>query len=149
MDHALEGTPERLPDRLRGPPDPEQHLTPQRPRSAVKLTHTSAAPVDHALLQLAADQGLRLRYAGDLDTASFHVAATVQQTYGAELDAMNADVVHAAGDSPSAVPLGILPAGCDPQLGAGGGHVLCQEHDAVLARPFASKPSGQSMSARS
>ena len=93
-------------------------------------------------------QGLHLRYAGDLDTASFHVAATVQQTYGAELDAMNADAVHAAGDSPSADPLGILPAGCDPQPGAGG-HVLYQEHDAVPARPFASKPSGQSMSARS
>ncbi|MBT2905187.1 hypothetical protein HET68_14545 [Streptomyces sp. McG8] len=91
---------------------------------------------------------MHLRYADDVDTAGFHVAATVQQTYGAELVAMNADVVHAAGDSPSAVPLGILPAGCDPQLGAEG-HVLHQEHDAVLARPFASKPSGQSMNARS
>ncbi|MFF9410749.1 hypothetical protein ACF1B0_35270, partial [Streptomyces anandii] len=30
---------ERVPDRLRGPPDPEQQLTPQQPRSAVKLTH--------------------------------------------------------------------------------------------------------------
>ena len=35
VDHALEGTPERLPDRLRGPPDPEQPLTPQHPGSAV------------------------------------------------------------------------------------------------------------------
>jgi len=39
VDHALEGTPERVPDRLRGPPDPEQQLTTQQPRSAVKLTH--------------------------------------------------------------------------------------------------------------
>ncbi|MEV7981817.1 hypothetical protein, partial [Streptomyces sp. NPDC086519] len=31
--------PERVPDRLRGPPDPEQQLTTQQPRSAVKLTH--------------------------------------------------------------------------------------------------------------
>ncbi|MFC7512210.1 hypothetical protein ACFQV4_25790 [Streptomyces thermocarboxydus] len=54
-----------------------------------------------------------------MDTAGFHVAATVQQTYGAELHAMNADLAHAAGDSPPAVPLGILLAGCDPQLGAG------------------------------
>ncbi|MER6421108.1 polymorphic toxin type 28 domain-containing protein [Streptomyces sp. NPDC001137] len=39
MDHALESTPERVPDRLRGPPHPEQQLTTQQPRSAVKLTH--------------------------------------------------------------------------------------------------------------
>src|SRR3954464_6922182 len=31
VDHALEGTPERVPDRLRGPPDPEQQLTTQQP----------------------------------------------------------------------------------------------------------------------
>ncbi|MFE8950329.1 hypothetical protein ACFYOH_42455, partial [Streptomyces sp. NPDC007856] len=42
-DHALEGTPERVPDRLRGPPDPQQQLTPQLPRLAVKLTHPPAA----------------------------------------------------------------------------------------------------------
>ncbi|WP_405512335.1 helix-turn-helix domain-containing protein [Streptomyces canus] len=40
MDHALEGPPERVPDRLRGAPDPEQQLTTQQPRSAVKLTHS-------------------------------------------------------------------------------------------------------------
>ncbi|MFD9515499.1 hypothetical protein, partial [Streptomyces mirabilis] len=33
---------QRLPDRLRGPPDPEQQLTTQQPRSAVKLTHLEA-----------------------------------------------------------------------------------------------------------
>src|SRR5512147_1441434 len=38
VDPAMESAPERLPDRLRGPADPGQQLTPYKPRSAVKLT---------------------------------------------------------------------------------------------------------------
>lgn len=60
MDHALKGAPERVPDCFRGPPDPEQQLTTQQPRSAVKLTHpfadarglkayASSSPVTRAL----------------------------------------------------------------------------------------------------
>ncbi|MGK3094520.1 DUF2399 domain-containing protein [Streptomyces sp. WAC01490] len=93
--------------------------------------------VDHALLQLAVDQGLRLRYAGDLDGAGLHIAATVQQIYGAELVAMDTCLVSASGDLPSAVPLGRLPSDCDPELAAqlrAKGRILYQEHDAVLAR---------------
>lgn len=93
--------------------------------------------VDHALLQLATDQGLRLRYAGDLDAAGLHIAATVQQTYGAEIVAMDPDLIHATGDLPSAIPLGPLPSNCDPALATqlrARGRALYQEHDAVLTR---------------
>ncbi|MFE5143933.1 DUF2399 domain-containing protein [Streptomyces fagopyri] len=93
--------------------------------------------VDHALLQLAVDQGVPLRYAGDLDAAGLHIAATVQQTYGAHLIAMDCAVVRAAGEEPSVIPLGLLPVGCDPALAAqlqAMGRVLYQEHDAVLTR---------------
>ncbi|MEV3972786.1 DUF2399 domain-containing protein [Streptomyces sp. NPDC050698] len=93
--------------------------------------------VDHALLQLAVDQGVPLRYAGDLDAAGLHIAVTVEQTYGATLVAMDTALVRAAGDQPSAVPLGLLPSSCDPALAAqlqATGRVLYQEHDAVLTR---------------
>ncbi|MFE7439341.1 DUF2399 domain-containing protein [Streptomyces chartreusis] len=100
--------------------------------------------VDHALLQLAVDQGLRLRYAGDLDGAGLHIAATVQQLYDAEIVAMDTCLVGASGELPSAVPLGPLPSNCDPALAAqlrAKGRVLYQEHDAVLVRLFNSAPS--------
>ncbi|MEW2400330.1 DUF2399 domain-containing protein [Streptomyces sp. NPDC046862] len=100
--------------------------------------------VDHALLQLAVDQGVPLHYAGDLDAAGLHIAATVQQTYGAKLVAMDTALVSAAGDLPSAIPLGPLPSTCDPALAAqlqATGHVLYQEHDAVLTRLLDPAPS--------
>lgn len=78
-----------------------------------------------------------LRYAGDLDAAGLHIAATVEQTYGATLVAMDTALVRAAGDLPSAVPLGLVPSSCDPALAAqlqATGRVLYQEHDAVLTR---------------
>ncbi|MCM8555416.1 DUF2399 domain-containing protein [Streptomyces sp. STCH 565 A] len=101
----------------------------------IACTSGQLRAVDHALLQLAVDQGVPLRYAGDLDAAGLHIAATVQQTYGAELVAMDSTVVHAAGDVPSAIPLGPLPSNCDPALAKhlrAAGRVLYQEHDAVL-----------------
>ncbi|WP_406390080.1 DUF2399 domain-containing protein [Streptomyces sp. NBC_00882] len=93
--------------------------------------------VDHVLLQLAVDQGVPLRYAGNLDVAGLRIAAAVQQTYGATLIAMDAALVQAAGDLPSAVPLGPLPNTTDPDLAdrlKETGRVIYQEHDAVLSR---------------
>ncbi|WP_050493455.1 DUF2399 domain-containing protein [Streptomyces sp. NRRL B-1381] len=93
--------------------------------------------VDHALFQLAVDQGVPLRYAGDLDASGLHIAATVEQTYGATLVAMDTALVRAAGDLPSAVPLGLVPSSCDPALAAqlqATGRVLYQEHDVILTR---------------
>jgi uncharacterized protein (TIGR02679 family) len=93
--------------------------------------------VDHVLLQLAVDQGVPLRYAGDLDAAGLHIATTVQQTYGAALIAMDAALVQAVGDLPSAIPLGPLPNTTDPDLAdrlKETGRVIYQEHDAVLSR---------------
>ncbi|MFD7431193.1 DUF2399 domain-containing protein [Streptomyces sp. NPDC059818] len=94
--------------------------------------------VDHTLFQLAADQGVPLRYAGDLDTAGLQIAATVHQTYGAELVAMDAALVRQAGQSPSAIPIGVLPsAQADTELGQAllaGGRIVYQEHEAVHDR---------------
>ncbi|MEU6032996.1 DUF2399 domain-containing protein [Streptomyces tauricus] len=103
----------------------------------IACTSGQLRAVDHALLQLAVDQGVPLRYAGDLDAAGLHIAATVQQTYGAVLVAMDTALVRAAGDRPSVIPLGPLPSSCDPELAAQlqeTGRVLYQEHDAVLMR---------------
>lgn len=95
--------------------------------------------VDHALLQLAVDQNIPLRYAGDLDDQGLWIATYVARTYGAELIAMDASTVHDANATPSAVPLSPLPdlpdAGLKTVLGTHG-HVLFQEHDAVLHRLF-------------
>ncbi|WP_329243147.1 TIGR02679 domain-containing protein [Actinoallomurus sp. NBC_01490] len=41
--------------------------------------------VDHALLQLATDQNIPLRYAGDLDDHGLRIAANVTETYGAKM----------------------------------------------------------------
>ncbi|WP_329347165.1 DUF2399 domain-containing protein [Streptomyces sp. NBC_01261] len=101
----------------------------------IACTSGQLRAVDHALLQLATDQGLQLRYAGDLDGAGLHIAAAVQQIYGAELVAMDATLVREAGDLPSSVPLGLLPSSCAPALAAqlrASGRVLYQEHDTVL-----------------
>ncbi|MDQ0577925.1 hypothetical protein QF030_000103 [Streptomyces rishiriensis] len=65
--------------------------------------------VDHALFQLAVDQGVPLHYAGDLDNAGLQIAATVHQLYGAELVAMGATIVHTTRSTPSAIPIGALP----------------------------------------
>ncbi|WP_328665261.1 DUF2399 domain-containing protein [Streptomyces sp. NBC_00322] len=99
--------------------------------------------VDHALFQLAVDQGVPLRYAGDLDTAGLQIAATVHQLYGAELVAMDAAIVRATGSTPSAVPIGALPpAHSSTELGRAlhaGGRIVYQEHDAVLDRLLATE----------
>lgn len=94
--------------------------------------------VDHALLQLAVDQGVSLRYAGDLDGPGLGIAHTVARLYGATLAAMDLATLHDAGTHPSAVPLGPLPTEhIDPQLAHGlrnVGRVVFQEHDAILGR---------------
>ncbi|QIK10947.1 DUF2399 domain-containing protein [Streptomyces sp. ID38640] len=117
----------------------------------IACTSGQLRAVDHALLQLAVDQGLRLRYAGDLDPAGLQIAATVQQTYGAELIAMDAALVHAAGNSPSAVPLGPLPSDCDPVLATQlhvAGRVVYQEHDVVLDHLFRRPGADEGVSSR-
>ncbi|MEW2352988.1 TIGR02679 domain-containing protein [Spirillospora sp. NPDC029432] len=68
--------------------------------------------VDHALLQLVHDQGVALRYAGDLDPDGRHVAAYIAEHYGAELIAMDTETITEADGEP----------------------VLYQEHDAILRR---------------
>ncbi|MFI1200413.1 DUF2399 domain-containing protein [Streptomyces sp. NPDC020883] len=94
--------------------------------------------VDHALLQLAVDQGLNLRYAGDLDAAGLQIATVVQRTYGAELIAMDIAPI----DQPDAEPAPTPPDACDPaavRQRSGTGRVLYQEHDAVLDHLFPPK----------
>lgn len=74
--------------------------------------------VDHALLQLAVDAGVHLRYAGDVDRDGVQIAASVRRWYGAEIVAMDDTLrPHRTNDDCS----GPIPP-------------LYQEHDAVLAR---------------
>ncbi|MEV0668114.1 DUF2399 domain-containing protein [Actinomadura luteofluorescens] len=104
--------------------------------SDVPLACTSGhlRAVDHVFLQLARDQGVRLRYAGDLDHDGFQIAATVADQYGAELLAMDAETVTEAGPSPSSVPLrDRFAASLRSDLGLTH-HAVFQEHDAVTRR---------------
>ncbi|WP_414166380.1 DUF2399 domain-containing protein [Streptoverticillium reticulum] len=105
---------------------------------ALACTSGQLRAVNQALLQLAVDQGLALRYAGDLDGPGLSIAHTVARLYGADLVAMDTATLHDAAATPSAVPLGPLPAeGIGPQLArelCAGGRVVFQEHNAVLDR---------------
>jgi uncharacterized protein (TIGR02679 family) len=92
--------------------------------------------VDHLLLQLAVDQDVALRYAGDLDADGLHVAAYIAQHYGAELVAMDAATVAEAGPAPSQVPLGPMPGSEDKTILGLSDRVLFQEHDIVLRKIF-------------
>ncbi|MBW4721499.1 TIGR02679 domain-containing protein [Saccharothrix obliqua] len=106
---------------------------------AFACTSGHLGSVDHALLRLAAEQGVRLRYAGDLDGPGLTIANAVAQTYGAELVAMSADTVLQAGHEPSGVALDEPPAWIDQRLRdalASSGRVVYQEHDAVLRELF-------------
>lgn len=113
--------------------------------SCLPLACTSGhlGSVDHALLQLAADQGIRLRYAGDLDEHGFRIAGQVARTYGAQLTAMDAVTIQAAGPEPSAVPLTLVPEPPDPELAdvlRASKYVLFQEHDAIVDSVLADEP---------
>ncbi|MGF6889652.1 uncharacterized protein (TIGR02679 family), partial [Nocardia sp. GAS34] len=68
---------------------------------ALACTSGYLGSVDHALLQLATDQGLRIRYAGDLDHDGLQIADAVRNYYGAELIAMD----RSAWDSSPATPV--------------------------------------------
>ncbi|MGW8847974.1 DUF2399 domain-containing protein [Streptomyces xiamenensis] len=105
--------------------------------SPVPLVCTSGqlSSVDHTLLQLAVDQGIHLRYSGDLDGSGLRIAEYVARTYGAELVAMDSSTVQEAGSEPSSVSLGpALETGEETAWDAlrAGGRVIFQEHDAVL-----------------
>jgi uncharacterized protein (TIGR02679 family) len=92
--------------------------------------------VDHALLQIAVDQNVPLRYAGDMDRDGIHVAEYVAEHYGATLVAMDSDTTAEAGTKPSNVLLSPL---IDPALKSYLGlaeHAMFQEHDAILRRIF-------------
>ncbi|WP_211257862.1 DUF2399 domain-containing protein [Lentzea albidocapillata] len=102
---------------------------------AFACTSGQLGSVDHALLQLAADQGLTLRYAGDLDAAGLQIAQQVVTTYGATLVAMSADVVRYAGADSSAVLFTSPPEWIGDDLYdaiRATSRVVYQEHDAVL-----------------
>ncbi|MGM1061384.1 DUF2399 domain-containing protein [Saccharothrix sp. Mg75] len=116
-----------------------------RHRSPLAFACTSGhlGSVDHALLQLAVDQGVALRYAGDLDGPGLRIAGQVATTYGATLVAMSADVVRHAGAEPSAVPFGEPADWLDPGLRdaiALSGRIVYQEHDAVLGELLTDQP---------
>lgn len=99
--------------------------------------------VDHALLQLVADQGVRLRYAGDLDDPGFRIAEQVVRTYGAKLVAMDTATIQAAGPEASAVPLASVPETSDPELAEvllASKFVLFQEHDAIVDQLLTGEP---------
>ncbi|MFD1364405.1 TIGR02679 domain-containing protein [Actinoplanes sichuanensis] len=102
-------------------------------RSHLQLACTSGQlrAVDHVLFQLANRCLTPLRYAGDLDGSGIQIAATVAGLYGAELIAMDPEIIDAAKrDS--------LAEG-DPRSGAATAMpVVYQEHDAVLHRIFGS-----------
>ncbi|WP_326647262.1 DUF2399 domain-containing protein [Streptomyces sp. NBC_01750] len=106
--------------------------------ASLACTSGQLRAVDHTLLQLAADQGVPLRYAGDLDSAGLQIASVVQQLYGAELVAMDAATAQEAAISPSAVPLEALPDSyANTEVGEtllAGGRNVYQEHDAILTR---------------
>ncbi|MEU5273288.1 TIGR02679 domain-containing protein [Streptomyces hygroscopicus] len=98
-------------------------------------TSGQLSSVDHILLQLAVDQGIHLRYSGDLDGSGLRIAEYVARTYGAELVAMDASTVQDAGPEPSSVPLGPVPETGEETVWdalRAGGRVVFQEHDAVL-----------------
>lgn len=104
-------------------------------RLPLACTSGHLGSVDHALLQLAVDQGIHLRYAGDLDDHGFRIAEQVAQTYGAQLIAMDAATVQAGGSEPSMVPLTFVPETSDPELAEvlrKSKFVLFQEHDVIV-----------------
>lgn len=98
--------------------------------------------VDHAFLQRAVDCGVPLSYAGDLDRDGLIIAGQIRDLYGAQIVGMGKDIVRQAGPSPSAVPLGALPATLPAELAAAlneSGRAIYQEHDAVLNAVLASR----------
>lgn len=99
--------------------------------------------VDHALLQLAVDQGIHLRYAGDLDDHGFRIAEQVARTYGAQLIAMDAATIQSGGSEPSMVPLTSVPETSDPELAEvlrKSKFVLFQEHDVIVDQLLTGEP---------
>ncbi|GLW94055.1 DUF2399 domain-containing protein [Actinokineospora globicatena] len=112
----------------------------ERSPLAFACTSGQLGSVDHALLQLAVDQGVSLRYSGDLDGPGLQIANSVSATYGAELVAMSAKTVQSAGPQPSTVPRGEPPPFVDQHLREAlktSGRVVYQEHDTVLSELFA------------
>lgn len=84
--------------------------------------------VDHTLFRLAVQNGVHLRYAGDIDHAGQHIAAIVADTYGAELIAMGAGIAQRVQQR--------LPTVVLTPAAQAGPAAIYQEHDAALHRNF-------------
>ncbi|QNE18229.1 DUF2399 domain-containing protein [Kribbella qitaiheensis] len=97
-------------------------------RHAFACTSGNLGHVDHALLQLAADQRLDLRYSGDLDSAGHEIARTVVNWYGASPVAMS--------DQTAARAAAWRPV-VDASHSAGATPTIYQEHDVVLRQILA------------
>ena len=104
-------------------------------RKPLACTSGHLRAVDHAFLQCAVDCGVPLSYSSDLDRDGLIIAEQIQTLYGAQIVAMDAEVVRRAGHSPSQVALGALPSRLPPELAAAlteTGRAIFQENDVVL-----------------
>lgn len=118
-------------------------------RLPLACTSGHLGSVDHALLQLAADQGIPLRYAGDLDEHGYRIAGQVARTYGAQLVAMGSATIQGAGPEPSEVPLTSVPEVSDPELAEvlrACKFVLFQEHDVITRQLLDEDPGAADLS---
>ncbi|MET8278826.1 TIGR02679 domain-containing protein [Micromonospora sp. NPDC005174] len=103
-------------------------------RQPIACTSGQLRAIDHVLFQLAVSHGVRLRYAGDIDTAGRQIAAVVASTYGAELIAMDDDTASEARHHRPATPWPRPREGAPPQALAAAAAAVYQEHDVLLAR---------------
>lgn len=109
-------------------------------RQPIACTSGQLRAIDHVLFQIAVAHGVRLRYAGDIDTAGKQIAAVVASTYGAELVAMDDDTASEARHHPSAIPRPRLREGKPPNALAAATAAVYQEHDVLLARILSAHP---------
>ncbi|MBB4956291.1 toprim domain-containing protein [Micromonospora polyrhachis] len=79
---------------------------------------------------------MRLRYAGDIDTAGRQIAAVVASTYGADLIAMDDDTASEALHHPPVTPWPRLREGEPLRAFTAETITIYQEHDVLLARIF-------------
>jgi uncharacterized protein (TIGR02679 family) len=112
---------------------------------ALVCTSGQLTAVDHAILALARDAGVPIRYSGDLDLPGRQIAASVKTRYGAEPHLMDArteqtaathgPLARASGDIPALPGPSRVPAVTSPgTLDAGSAErfVVYQEHPVLL-----------------
>ncbi|MGV9763572.1 TIGR02679 domain-containing protein [Micromonospora tulbaghiae] len=103
-------------------------------RQPMACTSGQLRAIDHVLFQLAVAHGVRVRYAGDIDTAGKQIAAVVVSSYGAELIAMDDDTASEAQHHPPATPWPRPREGEQPHAPTASTAAVYQEHDVLLAR---------------